>query len=133
MKKAPSRDGAFLSLRTFKNVVILLLEKQFKRTADFGFVRFDTTAELNLDACAMEVLTVVFCLEINVTGEIVREEAESELIGDEAGCVVDVLFVEIGKQTFAMLLVAVEEGEAEIDVKIDFGEICAFFAGRIAT
>ena len=117
----------------FENVVILLLEKQFKRTTDFGFVRFDATAELNLYACAMEILTVVFRLEIDVTSEIVRKETESELIGDEAGCVVDVLFVELRKQTFAMLLVAVEEGEAEIDVKIDFGEICAFFAGRIAT
>ncbi len=80
----------------------------------------------------MEILTIVFCLEIDVAGEIVREETEGELVGDEAGCIIDVLFVEIREQTFAVLLVAVEEGEAEIDIEIDFGEIRAFFAGRIA-
>ena len=40
--------------------------------------------------------------------------------------------VEIRERVFAVLLVAVEKGEAEIDVEIDFGEIRAFFAGGIA-
>ena len=132
MKKPRPCDGGFFVITDFENIVVLLLEKQFKRTTDFGFVRFDATAELNLDACAMEVLPVVFCLEIDVAGEIVREETEGELIGDEAGRVIDVRFVEVREQTFAVLLVAIEQGETEIDVEIDFGEVCAFFACRIA-
>ena len=116
----------------FEKVVVLLLKKQLKRPADFGFVRFDATAELDLDACAMEILPVVFRFEIDIASEIVREETEGEFIGDEAGCVVNVFFIEIREQPFAVLLVAVEKGEAEIDVEIDFCEIRAFFTGRIA-
>ena len=102
MKKPRPCDGGFFVITDFENIVVLLLEKQFKRTTDFGFVRFDASAELNLDACAMEVLAVVFCLEIDVACEIVREEAEGQFIGDEASRIVDMLFVEICERAFTV-------------------------------
>ena len=107
-------------------------EEQFKRAADFGFVGLNTTAKLNLDACAVQILPIIFRLEIDVSGKIIRKETEGQFVGDEASRIVDMLFVEIRERAFAVLLVAVEQCEAEIDVEIDFGEIGAFFSGGIA-
>ncbi len=107
-------------------------EEQFECAADFGFVGLNATAELDLDACAMQILPIIFRLEIDISREIVREETEGQFIGDEAGRIVDMLFVEICERAFAVLLVAVEQSEAEIDVEIDFRKVCAFLSGGIA-
>lgn len=113
-------------------MAVSAFEEQFERATDFRFIGFDATAELNLNACAMQVLSIVFRLEIDISREIIREETEGQFVGDEAGRIVDVLFVEICERAFAVLLVAIEQGEAEIDVEIDFREVCAFFSGWIA-
>ena len=113
-------------------MAVSAFEEQFERAADLGFIGLDATAELDLDACAVQILPIVFRLEIDVSREIVREETEGQFVGDEAGRIVDMFFVEICERAFAMLLVAVEQGEAEIDVEIDFREICAFLSGGIA-
>ena len=131
MKKAPSSGGAFC-LADKNKMAVSAFEEQFERATDFGFVSLDTTAELNLDACAVQVLSVVFRLEIDISREIVREEAEGQFIGDEASRIVDMLFVEICERAFAVLLVTVKQSEAEIDVEIDFCKVCAFLSGGIA-
>ena len=114
-------------------MAVSAFEEQFERAADLGFIGLDATAELDLDACAVQVLSVVFRLEINISCEIVREETERQFVGDEASRIVDMLFVKICERAFAVLLVAVEQGKAEIDVEIDFRKVCAFLSGGIAT
>ena len=112
-------------------MAVSAFEEQFKRAADFGFVSLNATAELDLDACAMQILPIVFRLEIDISCEIVREEAEGQFVGDETSRIVDMLFVEICERAFAVLLVTVEQSEAEIDVEIDFRKVCAFLSGGI--
>ena len=114
-------------------MTVSAIEEQFEGAANFGFIGLDTAAELDLDACAVQILSIVFRLEIDVSSEIVREETESQFVGDEASRIIDMLFVEICERPFAVLLIAVEQGEAEIDVEIDFREIRAFLSGGIAT
>ncbi len=107
-------------------------EEQFECATDFGFVGLDATAELNLDACAMQVLSIVFRLEIDVSGKIVSEETEGQFVSDEACRIVDMRLVEVRERTFAVLLITIEQCKAKIDVKIDFRKISAFFSGGIA-
>ena len=49
---------------------------------------FDAFAEGELDAGAVQILSLVVDLEIDVAGEVVGEEAQSELEGDETDGVV---------------------------------------------
>ena len=57
-------------------MAVSAFEEQFERATDFGFVGLNATAELNLDACPMQILPIVFRLEIDISREIVCEETE---------------------------------------------------------
>ena len=52
--------------------------------ADIGFMRFDGFRQFELDEGALQIMLRVFDLEINISRQIVREEADTQLKSQES-------------------------------------------------